>query len=483
MNQVILVPGRPGFEALLWWFQGPSDDPLDYSFELDGKPHLPAEVVNVDTLLSLPVKSAARQVAARTFLAVTSHPNEKDGTPHRLQVFHRHKDPSNLADSRTLPSSANGLVMVLASCFCLERSRLHKDSPLASDFMGQEDLPHVKMLCGDQIYLDLVHGLLPMRTLEDPLKRYQEQWQDPDFIAWMARGGNLCMADDHEFWNNYPSVKRLGAASFVLNTPPSNMATAMEEAFLVYQAVLNIDPTARLRQLPFNQQDLHCFEFPGALAPPDLYRQFALQVLDTRTQRSDLADPAANQQCTQPTWLADTITRITQRKGPSMLVTSQSLLDRGGDSESNLADYRQQFEQLWDAIRASQHQLLLLTGDIHWSRAQRFSAHDPKVVHHEVVSSALARIRLPTTKWPDLDSTVRWNGHSVSAQRIADCYVEHTYATLHFSTRALGLRCTVRWWEIDGDGQHRRIDMAAGLLGDLKALFATQKMEVPIDLS
>lgn len=49
------------------------------------------------------------------------------------------------------------------------------------------------------------------------------------------------------------------------------------------------------------------------------------------------------------------------------------MLDNGGDSEGNLADYKSQFAKLCSAIWNSQHQFLLLNGDIHWSHTFLFA--------------------------------------------------------------------------------------------------------------
>ncbi len=44
-----VIPGRPGFGALLWWFQGSSETSGDYFFELNGQtlPQRQATVVPV----------------------------------------------------------------------------------------------------------------------------------------------------------------------------------------------------------------------------------------------------------------------------------------------------------------------------------------------------------------------------------------------------------------------------------------------------
>lgn len=483
MSQVVLIPGRPGHKALLWWFQGPSADLADYSFELDGSAHQPRVLCNVGQALAI-TNGHAATVAQRTFLAVTEHLGEGNDTPHRFQVLYRLNDRSNLAYSRTLPDSADGLNIVLASCFCRANSRLRATTPLPRPFKGLEKLPHVKMLCGDQIYLDLIpSGWWQRRDLEGPWGLYDAQWRDPDFVAWMACSGNLCMADDHEFWNNYPSQTRFGYLSFTVHEPPEGMGQKMGDAFLIYQAVLNVDPTALLRGDAIVRDHLHCFEFPGELAPPPLYERFAMHILDTRTRRSAPELGTQTGQFTDPQWLDETVARLARRQMPSLLVTSQSLLDKGDRSESNLANYTKQFTTLWKAIWNNRHQMLLLTGDIHWSRAQRFKSEATQKVHYEVVSSALARIGPGSLKRPGQNSEFILDTLKVSAERTADSYAKHTFATLSFNTTAMQLQTKVRWWEIDGDGQHVQIDMAAGLWAEIVSEFKAQKMEVNLGLS
>ncbi|NQD92731.1 hypothetical protein HP532_08715 [Pseudomonas sp. CrR25] len=482
LNQVIAIPGRPGFKALLWWFQGPSSDETSYRFEINGvPPQNPPRIINVGAALAISAGDAGT-VAMRTFLAITRHDDGPSGDTHRFRVIYR-SEASNTAYSRTLPDSPDGLNVVLASCFYHENNRFLASAPLPHSYMNIDQTPHVKMLCGDQIYLDLKYkGYIPS-SLGKPWKPYEQQWYEPRFLSWMSRGGNLCLADDHEFWNNFPNSQRAGILSGIWGRPTSEIEQEMAQAFQIYQAVLNADPDALSDGSQLLPDELHCFEFPGASAPQHFIQSFSMLVLDTRTQRS-VPPPmgSIDGQFCNPVWLNKTIQSISQRKGPTLLVTSQSLLDKPGDSDSTLANYPKQFRSLWQAIWNRQHSVLLLTGDIHWSRAQQFeTGTSTKIRHYEIVSSALSRIGWGTTKQAGLTSEVK--DYALSALRFAETYASNNYAILQFSSHDLGLRCTVRWWQLDGNGKHVQIDTAESLRSNwARSSFAKDQMSITLEL-
>jgi hypothetical protein len=479
-SSVIAVPGRPGFGALLWWFQGPDTDTEQYQFELDGSACTPAHLIALDSL----VTTKGSEIARQTFLMVTAHPVSASGSPHQLKVTWKGQ-ASNVARSRTLPATPNGLNILLASCFYAGNSRLQAPAPLPDKFLPPDNLPHVKMLCGDQIYLDLSLGGVWPSEIREPWQRYQEQWYEPNFLAWMSNGGNLCIPDDHEFWNNYPSTVRVTPwLSKLFKVPGQQVTAQMNEGFLIYQGVLNADPDALLSGTALSVSQLHCFEFPGPHAPAGFSDSLSMLVLDTRTQRS--AVTSSPLQFTDDNWLQQTRDRIAQRTGPTLLVTSQPMLDTGGGVESCLADYRIQFNLLWDAIWKCPHQMLLLTGDIHWSRVQEFVSTQGKgLKHYEIVASALARINFasPFDEYGTVSNKITWGATTVPTLRTADSGAACNYAILAFTTTPLGLHCRARWWEIDSDGKHVQLDMTPGMKGVLSAFDITRQLtEINLDL-
>lgn len=476
-RSVIAIPGRPSTGSLLWWFQGPAAEADAYTFELDGALlEAPPLLINLGAALTL-ASDSATMLAACTYLLVTQHEDGESGAPHKLCVRCKGQ-ASNYAYARTLPHSADGINMVLASCFYKDNSNLLAATPIAHEFTPPENVPHLKMLSGDQIYIDLKWGGRLPQPLEAPWDIYRAQWADDSFLSWMAYGGNLCLPDDHEYWNNYPSENRVGPISAFFKAPTQDVITQMAEAFLIYQATLNADPAALLAALPgtpLNEAALRCFEFPGQHSEPRLHAQFSMFVLDTRTRRTALEKFATVQQFTDPSWLRQVTEAIRSRTAPALLVTSQSLFDRGGGpgGDSNLADYPAQFSELWNAIWACEHELLMLTGDIHWSRAQVFEHPISHIRHFEVVSSALSRIHFGSSSHnlSHLGSQVKWEDKTINALRIADSDEECNYAVLHFSSHDSGLECAARWWGVGKDGRHLPVNMTAGWRADLSTAF------------
>jgi hypothetical protein len=110
-------------------------------------------------------------------------------------------------------------VVLLGSCFS---RREDKDGKVGNTFF---QLPHfarpdVKILAGDQVYLDSpwqrfaagVHTIPELHGIF--VDHYKETWgQEDGFTQLLKEGANYFCSDDHEFWNNAPNI-----ASFILDT-------------------------------------------------------------------------------------------------------------------------------------------------------------------------------------------------------------------------------------------------------------------------
>lgn len=459
MHKLIAIPGRPGFAALLWWFQGPVVDAERYAFSLDGQP-LSRTACRIIPLHDLVSGDGADPVAARTFLLITPHADGPAGAMHTLQV-QCGSELSNTARSRTLPRNQADLEIILASCYCADTSRIDADAPLPHQYMNGWPPPHLRINCGDQVYLDLaLSGLHPRHDFSgdaDPYAQYRQQWQRPDFVAWMAAAPNLCMADDHEFWNNFPSAARLPNTPG-LKPPAARVQARMYGAFMLYQASLNADPDALLadHSRGLDHDALRTFAWPAA-GPQTL--PVSLFMLDTRSERRLPRDKSGWQFC-KPAWLQQALDWIAALDQPGLLVTSQSLLELSGD-EAELIDCRHQFGALMQAIADSPHQLALLTGDIHWSRAQWLTCQHTR--HVEIVSSAVARIGVfdVLESWSALNGKRQWTGSQgqrgeLSYERVADTDYSHNFAMLAIGTTPAGpVQLRVQWYGFYLDDEGR----------------------------
>ena len=74
----------------------------------------------------------------------------------------------------------------------------------------------------------------------EPWQRYRAQWHDPDYAAFLRQSPNLMLADDHEFWNDVPHGNAWTLPG--RRRPRRALGMAMERAFDVFQAALNLDP-------------------------------------------------------------------------------------------------------------------------------------------------------------------------------------------------------------------------------------------------
>ena len=127
-----------------------------------------------------------------------------------------------------------------AQCYCLSQDMglLGATYPPAP-FRTTADPVRLKLLVGDQIYMDLdARTGSPVITHQpDPWTRYREQWQTPDFGAFVQRSPTLCMADDHEYWNDYPHGDAWLPWAAAQNAGP------FRDSYDAYQAALNLHPS------------------------------------------------------------------------------------------------------------------------------------------------------------------------------------------------------------------------------------------------
>ena len=257
--------------------------------------------------------------------------------------------------------------------------------------------PHVSFLGGDQVYLDTAYSntglsvipgfstrnfsLLALRSraaIARKLNRvfsreYRENWRK-GLSAKLSSGFHYFLAGDHEFWNDYPNPP--GFLPVLWSRKVREVwERCARELFNAYQS-----PASG----PSSEFDVG-----------DALRFF---VLDTRLQRAPGRDGCFTDERTFARlthWL-----RALDRPGvlvlPAPLLTrwqfrkrsfAKSLRVRLGLGDHSLADTGQ-YQDLVRALHDCPQDVLILSGDVHFSRFARFELGGKKVV--EVVSSPLA---------------------------------------------------------------------------------------------
>jgi hypothetical protein len=334
---------------------------------------LDEEIVEPEAIRPLASARRAGMVASatpRAFTGVYEFSCDRAALPHRVTV-----EAAGLRAelrTRTLPEALprgfeRPFTVLLASCFYVGESRRALERAIAG--LGEWRRPDLAILVGDQVYLDLpTLGTLGLGTtiptdLADLARRFEQAYvrnwvKDESFGALLNVAPTICLADDHEYWNNYPHP----APAIPLSLTAQGRGIWAEAARVLYDAFQTPWPRGLEQAATLDVAPLSFF------------------FLDTRSYRAE--DRSA---CVHPDVLAafeSWCDRIERDGLFGVLATGQSLLDpptswfTGKVFDRTLADYGDygtivgRLRDLADAGRP----VVLLTGDVHWGRIAK--AHD-----------------------------------------------------------------------------------------------------------
>jgi len=264
--------------------------------------------------------------------------------------------------------------VLLGSCFCVAQD---KPGDLGRTYAGIAP-PDVKVLCGDQVYLDapwsyfLVHApdLAQMQQLF--FENYQATWeQDPPgagFRRLLQDGATYFSSDDHEFWNNAPNAAAYARSTWTAAGRASWQATARP----LYQAF---------------QSELTTDQF--TVGPLSFF------VADTRWNR----DADRNRLMADADFDA-LLAWIAGLQGPGVLVVGQPVFAAQGGLLARFTDWSlpdfAQYPRLAAALYQAPHSVVVLTGDVHYGRVAscdlpaRLGGTPAKLI--EVIASPLALV-------------------------------------------------------------------------------------------
>jgi hypothetical protein len=233
--------------------------------------------------------------------------------------------------------------------------------------------PVLTLLCGDQVYLDapfpryLFHAPGGDDLRSELLATYLRTWtQSSDgrgYANVLRHGATFFSADDHELWNNAP----------------------------------NKTPTVRKTWFGSGRQELFDissdlydrFQASARTATFDIGR-LSFFVADSRLDRS-----ADRKRIQDPADHAAVLRWIGGLSGPGILVLGQPVLTtpsgwKGHVTDWDLPDY-EQYAPLVRAIQQSAHDIVVLTGDVHFGRIAGTTS--PTGVNlYEVIASPLALV-------------------------------------------------------------------------------------------
>lgn len=341
---------------------------------------------------------------------------------------------------RLPPLGATPFICLLGSCFAHYNDAAGA-AGAAYGALPTGARPDLKFLCGDQVYLDApfpryLYNIYGEDDLQaELLATYVATWTQAGdgrgFAELLRHGANYFGSDDHEVWNNAPSPTATVRATWwpfgdrgaawwrIANELYDDFQTAQDSA------------SFRVGRLSFH-------------------------VLDTRLARSKdrarFAPGAA---------LAALDAWVLALDGPGVLVVGQPIFAKQAGIKGNFTDWGlADFGQYPDLVRTlfrSQHDLLVLTGDVHFGRVA--SCRLPSGASlTEIIASPFALVDqrvgghwkqppevFPETAVPGTTRSGIWfeKTHMLAANQ---------FATLEFSAYGSRVLVSVRAWPIPAPG-------------------------------
>ncbi len=299
-------------------------------------------------------------------------------------------DSALAARFKTLPrqlprEGSDAFSILLGSCFSYRSDRAGEIGQL-SQRIPIRDTPHIKMLCGDQVYLDIpIAERFPLDSdalRQRLLHKYRLNWNhgitpgSQGFGSFLQWGANLFTADDHEFWNNYPFPQAHIASTWSASRRRV-LRQSTRELFAAFQADYAHPQGERtLRFMRIGTRGM-----PGALD---------ILIIDSRWSRSET-------HLYNPDDLKVLSKHLRQLRNPAVVVVGQPLFETPQKRfarrwfDANTPDF-EDYAILSDALLQAPHDVLLLGGDIHGGRVARARLGAKQLV--EVVSSPLALVEL-----------------------------------------------------------------------------------------
>ena len=257
--------------------------------------------------------------------------------------------------------------VALGSCFYNHRDGGRTAAAYKALYQrGPENVkPDITFLTGDQVYLDIGFdslSLVPSEIRQRVADDYALHWQAMGSI--LSNGGTWMLPDDHEFWNDYPFYK---------SAIPQLQALRLRHVRKAWDAVAT--------------NGVQNIQRSSAFETFTIGKDLSVCIADFRSFRDDNG-------FTSPAILKKTIKWASELRSPGVFVTSQPLIVEENESEKNLLSYKQQYAALLQAFAASGHDIVLLSGDVHFGRISTTQLGNkkkgPRLI--EIIASPLSNL-------------------------------------------------------------------------------------------
>ncbi|WP_108124893.1 hypothetical protein [Saccharospirillum mangrovi] len=263
-----------------------------------------------------------------------------------------------------LPTDSNHpFTVAFGSCFYDERDGGQAAGSYRALYTrGPSNIrPDISFHTGDQVYLDVGFDSLSLITSEIRNRiagDYHRHWTLlSDFFT---HGGTWMLADDHEYWNDYPFYDTFNP--YLLAIRLGSVRNAWQKAAI--DGVQNVQQSRRIET--FNVGEL----------------SFCLADVRTERNKDGFLSEASFKKLDQ--W-ARNLT------GPGVLVMSQPLIVKPS-STRNLLSYPKQYAALLGALGSTGQNIVLLCGDAHFGRIATTTLGPKKGKLIELIASPLSNL-------------------------------------------------------------------------------------------
>lgn len=276
----------------------------------------------------------------------------------------------------SLPSAGrDGITVLLASCTYRWPPYFRSIAAHLDRFPVLGQVPSFALYVGDNVYLDV-----PPPRLQDAaavVDRYLDYYLDDGYAALRAQLPSFATFDDHELWNDFPER----SVPFSCGSPKTRRPTSHERHD-------NVSICFSARSIPPR--------FPAPSMPSaSTCRPLSSFVVDTRTDRG--AADAPSGRLMPEADLAALEAGARTLEGPGVLVIGQPLwiepVSHAGPfrGDHNVSHFAAHYARICDALERAPFDVLVLRGDVHYSRLLRIHTRTRRVVH-EVTASTLVSI-------------------------------------------------------------------------------------------
>jgi hypothetical protein len=380
MPKIFLYPrAAPGDRLRVWLgvFQVTAAPALDWS--LDGAPAQPTALRALSSVRSQDMLPAS---VPRAFTGVYEFTGLQPDTLHEIAARAGGDNAAPL-EVRTLPDAVTSQLdrsfnVLLASCFHQAEDRGGLAGEIVSRLRATSK-PHLTILAGDQVYLDLP----TLKNFPDDLAQLAEKFERDYTLNWcdpqgyekvFAAAPSVSIPDDHEFWNNFPQPSPIVQNSFTQGGRDrwEKAARAAYEGFQLTPPATPDDPQVL---------DVHPLSFFFA---------------DTRSGKDKGPDRRFTMSDAARKHLDDWVTDVINNKRFGVFVSGQSLFRTpagkftGSVGDFELPNYKDYGEIMTSLKRLADAGLPLtcLTGDVHWGRVTvAKDARNGRKAFTEVISS------------------------------------------------------------------------------------------------